>query len=131
MCKLSNEIKLCSCSKKEVRPDNRWILKANSISEFQMVGEFIAPEDQEDQTEKWNYKLLLKKLNSKNLFDFEYVPENGDELEIRIRKDDKGSEDLIFVFYFMGRWTEEMPLRQLKQTKIKHQGIIENALKTN
>ncbi len=131
MCKLSDEIKLCSCGKKEVPPDNRWILKANSISELQLVGEFFTPDGQEDEIEKWNYKLLLKKLNTKNLFDFYYVPENGDELEIIIRPEDKGSEELNFVFYFMDCWTEEMPKQIWEETKIKHQGNVENALKTN
>lgn len=100
MCKLSNDIKLCFCGNKKLPLNNIWILRANSISNEQLVGEFFAPEDEETEIDKWNYKMLLKKLNQKNLFDFDYVPQYGDELEITISLGGKRSEKLNFVFYY-------------------------------
>jgi hypothetical protein len=131
MCKISNEIKLCSCGDKDVPLTNMWILRANSISEHKLVGEFFASEDKEEAIEKLNYNLLLNKLNKNNLFDFDYVPENGDELEIRICQDNKRSQEVVFVFYFKHCWTKKMPLQFWEETHIKHQGIINNPLKTN
>lgn len=128
MCTLSNEIKLCSCGDKDLPPDNMWILRANSIQEHQIVGEFIGHPEAESETEKWNYNMLLDKLNSKNLFDFDYVPKKGDELEIRICPDNGRKEKLVFYFYFTKRWTTEMTMIFWKKSRIKHRGTIDNAL---
>ncbi|MGY8914034.1 MAG: hypothetical protein ACKVJF_03000 [Flavobacteriales bacterium] len=110
MCTLSNEIKLCSCGDKDLPSDNMWILRAKSVQNFDLVGEFFGHPEPESETEKWNYKMLLDKLNSKNLFDFDYVPKKGDELEIRICPDKESAAKLVFYFYFTKRWTTEMPM---------------------
>jgi hypothetical protein len=108
-----------------------WILRANSIQNFEVIGEFIGHPEAESEAEKWNYNLLLEKLNSKNLFDFDYVPKKGDELEIRICSNKEHSEELDFHFYFTHRWTTEMPMKFYKKTLIKHRGTIDNALQTD
>jgi hypothetical protein len=94
-----------------------------------MIGDIAAPTYGGKELEYGNLELLLDKLNSKNLFDFDYAPKNNDELEIQICLDKEKADYLNYTFYFeMGRWTDQHPFKDLKLRKIKNKGTIENAI---
>lgn len=97
-----------------------------------MMGEMILPVDQLDKDLTAHF--LIKQLNSRNIFDFDYSPTDGDNLEIReeyIYKKVKGEPrpDLYNYLSFIfrnGTWIEDVydvfndKIKGFKKGKIKY-----------
>lgn len=79
-----------------------------------MLGQMIMPV--ENLNDELNSKYLITELNSKNCFDFNYSPSEGDNLQIReeyVFKSIKGKprEDLydyMSFIYRKGKWQEDV-----------------------
>ena len=106
MCEQGPTIRLCSCDSKEINPDYMWEL----FSERRIIGKFIFPEPSiGDLLIKFLFlsilpiyflaiafgkvtfitpqaKKILDQLNNGSVFDFEYVPLDGDVLMISLKK---------------------------------------------
>lgn len=106
MCEQGSTIRLCSCDSKELNPNCMWEL----YSENRIVGNFIIPEGSFGGIlitliilpflplyfifrafRKVNIitpraKEILDQLNKGAVFDFEYVPRDGDVLIIKIKR---------------------------------------------
>ncbi|MBF7091290.1 hypothetical protein IUY40_07040 [Flavobacterium sp. ALJ2] len=118
MCDTGKEIKLCTCVPnginsivhnkksrkfKKLRNEFTWTLKKYvGDSDFTMDGMIIFPLDalSEDLTNK---KMLVA-LNSKNCFDFDYIPNEGDNL--RIDTPHTNQKFLSFI-YRKGEWVPD------------------------
>ena len=133
MCKSDLEIHFCICAsiQKEIFPSPHLIMETNR-AEYEktqfiwqlshyigkkdsgMMGEMIMPVDQLDQDLTAHF--LTKQLNSRNIFDFDYSPTEGDNLEFReeyIYKKVKGEprpdlyNDMSFIFR-NGAWIDDV-----------------------
>lgn len=149
MCKPNSTVHFCTCAsitKKSLPIGNRgavdkteyakshfiWTLykylgKKNDL----MVGEIVMPV--ENLGEKMTSEYLLQQLNSKNRFDFEYSPSEGDNLEIRkeyVYKNlrEQHRPDLYDYLSFIlrkGKWVEDYydfftdKTRQFKKGKVE------------
>ncbi len=97
-----------------------------------MMGEMILPVDQLDQYLTTN--LLIKQFNSRNIFDFDYSPTDGDNLEIReeyIYKKVKGEArpdlyNYLSIIFRNGAWIDDVydvfndKIKAFKKGKIKY-----------
>lgn len=118
MCELSNQLKFCTCLEKEdielinihkkldkfrkkKLPKSKerfsWILYEYKGSEDTgLMGLLNLP------SEKIGFSLtehfVLKELNNKNCFDFNYNPKDGDNLQINYQRDKSWTEFLSFIF---------------------------------
>ncbi|WP_298519238.1 hypothetical protein [uncultured Kordia sp.] len=88
MCQISQQIKFCSCSDKLAAATKHlksiyyvWTIeRVSGISDFAMDGLVM---DDPTQLDELSAEKILKELNSKNLFDFDYKPKDNDNLEIK------------------------------------------------
>ncbi len=150
MCKPNSKIYLCTCASvskkpfpvtnpKEVdmgeyeKPNFIWTLyKYQGEKDSFMVGEMVMPVESLDTELSSEY--LIQQLNSKNRFDFNYEPIEGDNLQIKkeyIYKSIKGFtrtdlyEYMSFI-YREGKWQEEVydvfsdKIKSFKKGKIKY-----------
>jgi hypothetical protein len=81
MCDLNGPFQLCTCESTVDRFKPHWILHRTLIlkdEETTILGLLIGP----NPFELYVSKNLKKRLNSTNVFDFEYLPQEGDCLEL-------------------------------------------------
>ena len=78
MCDLNGPFKLCSCSSDIDYSKPHWILRMNSVNEGEdamiTVGMMISP----NLIHKIERRKILRRLNTINVFDFEYTPNEND-----------------------------------------------------
>lgn len=149
MCKTNSEIHFCTCasiSKKQlpIRNDREvdkaeyekthyiWTLyKYLGEKDSLMMGDMILPVESLD--EELTSEYILNQLNSKNRFDFQYAPSEGDNLQIRKEYVYKSIKriprqdlyDYISFIYRNGQWKEEFydvfsdKTRQIKRGKVQ------------
>jgi hypothetical protein len=97
MCEQTSHIKLCSCEVQQINPQNAWRLIRGATTHH-CVGHIIQidptmiPAYQEFDLETYLFFKILEDLNSKDVFDFTYKPEENDRLIISY-------EDMIFEYY--------------------------------
>lgn len=83
MCKVSDQLKLCSCKTKDVEKlKHYWILKRHNGENNCIVGEAILPANIGEDTDRLNIKTLGKMLNSGNCFDVNLQHQENDILEL-------------------------------------------------
>ena len=83
MCKVSNQLKLCSCNTKNVEKLNHyWILKRHNGENNCMIGEAILPANIGKAADNINIKSLEIMLNSGNCFDIALQHLENDILEL-------------------------------------------------
>lgn len=149
MCKPHSEIHFCTCaavSKKSVPLGNRGEVDQTEYEKHQfiwslykylgekddmMVGEIVMPV--ESLSEEMTADFLLPQLNSQNLFDFEYSPSEGDNLEVRkeyVYKSIRGQQrpdhyDYLSFIYKKEKWVEDYydfftdKTRQIRKGKVE------------
>ena len=80
MCDINGPFKLCTCESNVDRSKPHWVLHRNlqSKEEHQLMGEFNLP----DPYSLISERSLQRRLNSINVFDFDYEPKEGDLLEL-------------------------------------------------
>jgi hypothetical protein len=102
MCDLNGPFKLCTCSTEIDYSKPHWILKTNPVKneEFLNIIEgMMIPPNLIDKIER---RKVLRRLNSFNVFDFEYTPSENDQLELNHQEDDG------YKFTFKGdKWVLE------------------------
>ena len=123
MCDLNGPYKLCSCSSDIDYSKPHWILRMNSVNEGEdamiTVGMMISP----NLIDKIERRKILKRLNTINVFDFEYAPNENDQLELNYQEDDG------FKFTFKnGKWVMEefMGEHLVFEHESQREGIIES-----
>ena len=104
MCDINGPFKLCTCDTSVDRTKPHWILHRfiESRLEYHLVGQFSHP----DPYEKISIRSLKRRLNSVNVFDFEYVPQEGDYLELFMVSefDEKSMSPDYELEYTKGKW---------------------------
>lgn len=123
MCDLNGPFKLCSCSSDVDYSKPHWILKTNPIrnEEYLVVIEgMMIPPNLIDKIER---RKVLRRLNTINVFDFEYTPSENDQLELNHDEDDG------YKFTFKGgKWVMEefMGEHLLFEHESQREGLIES-----
>ena len=123
MCDLNGPFRLCTCSSNIDFTKPHWILRMNSHDDGKeiliTVGMMIPP----NLIDKIERRKVLRRLNTVNVFDFNYTPEENDQLELNFEENDG------FKFTFRkGKWVFEEFLGE--HPMFKHEslriGIIES-----
>ncbi len=114
MCKVIESIKLCSCTENLDLTKNAeetsyiWILdRAVESNHSGMLGLTMLPTEKLDELTP---AFIVSELNKKNIFDFEYQPQDNDQLHIE-RIDRAKTRDQEYLFgeylefsFFKGSW---------------------------
>lgn len=87
MCRTGKTIKLCTCDPDEVDPAASWQLERRHGQPMSVVGDFIEPEAPPIDRQIMLAK-ILSDLNTTACFDFDYQPEDGDQLHIQFGEDE-------------------------------------------
>jgi hypothetical protein len=126
MCDVNGPFKLCTCGSKVNKLKPYWILHRylQSKEEYQLLGQFYLP----NPYNKISNRSLKRRLNSVNVFDFEYDPQEGDYLELFISPY-KEAEEIEFpdfeLEFINGKWKllEEFISNEYKHSA-RHVGVI-------
>ena len=131
MCQPNSNLHFCTCASVSKKPLSKGDNEEVDISEYDktrfiwtlykflgekddlMMGDMILPV--ESMGEGLTSDFILQQLNSKKLFDFEYSPSEGDNLEIRkeyLYKSFRGQHrpdlyDYLSFIYRKGEWVED------------------------
>jgi hypothetical protein len=131
MCDVNGPFKLCTCDTSVDRTKPHWILHRyiQSKEEYQVVGEFRTP----NPYQQISTRSLKRRLNSINVFDFEYDPIESDYLELFLSPEIEccdDEEDVIldpdYILEFKkGKWVLLEPwVSNLYQHSLRHSGEI-------
>ena len=83
MCKVSDQLKLCSCKTDVVEKlKHYWILKRHNGGNTNVIGEAILPQNSFETADKINFTTIAKMLNSGNCFEIELQHQKNDILEL-------------------------------------------------
>jgi len=107
MCKISNKLKLCTCSTPKEKLKHYWALHSYSKDKDEMtVGEPYFPDDFTLIDHKYNKEVLTRLLNLENPFDRPIIPKAKDRLEFFFTCNEFGTEEYItYGFEFKkDRW---------------------------
>ena len=123
MCDLNGPFRLCTCSSEIDYTKPHWILRMNSVNNGEeimvTIGMMIPP----NLINKIERRKVLRRLNTVNIFDFEYSPSENDQLELNLEEDDG------YTFNFKkGKWVFEEWYGEHQEFEYKNQkeGIIES-----
>ena len=116
MCKLSHQLKLCTCSVPEVsKLKHYWVLHRFDPQKHELVHGIVFPAHTLDaRVDAYNRALLLQRLHEDDVFDIDLNLQNGDRLQLTFRcsePDASGRPTVKRITYgytwTAGRWTEE------------------------
>jgi hypothetical protein len=112
MCRVSDKIKLCTCSTDIEKLKDYWVFHRYDKGKNNMViGEPMLPHYIDPADETFNWALLLRLLNEGDIFDIELHPKAGDRLELAFKYgEDSFPRDsrLHYGFCFSkGKWVKD------------------------
>ena len=123
MCDLNGPFKLCSCSEEVDYSKPHWILRMNNTNEGEYaminVGMMISP----NLIHKIERRKILRRLNTINVFDFEYAPNENDQLELNCQEEDGYKFTFRKRKWILEEWLGEHPIFKHKD---KMKGVIES-----
>ena len=123
MCDLNGPFRLCTCSDDVDYTKPHWILRMNSINDDVGTMVTIGMMMPLNLINKIERRKILRRLNTVNVFDFEYAPSENDQLELNLEEDDG------YTFNFKkGKWVFEEWYGEHQEFEYKNQkeGIIES-----
>ena len=123
MCDLNGPFRLCTCSNQVDYSKPHWILRINSTNDGEETMVTIGIMMQLNLIDKIERRKILRRLNTINVFDFEYTPSENDQLELNLEEDDG------YTFNFKkGKWVFEEWYGEHQEFEYKNQkeGIIES-----
>ncbi len=136
MCKISKEIKFCTCNSGAINLENLenyWILKRNNklvLENDTIIGSFETMILENDEKNKI---IILNRLQDPDAFDIPIQFNEGDCFEIHL-KNNFFSNALVYSFEFEnGKWksNDYDPFKIDKPTEIYKLGKIEDAIEEN
>ena len=123
MCDLNGPFRLCSCSDEIDYTKPHWILRMNSINDDVETMVTIGMMMPLNLINKIERRKILRRLNTVNVFDFDYTPSENDQLELNLEEEDG------YIFNFKkGKWVFEEWYGERQEFEYKNQkeGIIES-----
>ena len=129
MCKVSNNIKFCTCTDaadiKSLK--NYWVLLRKSPSKNQVLGECIIPTIYRDKNYRENSAAIEQAINSGDAFDKPLNFLREDRIELVLSVNNIQEEAFIYVFEFDGiRWfqIEEETFELINKYKEENAGEV-------
>ena len=102
MCDLNGPFRLCTCSDDVDYTKPHWILRMSSINDDVETMVTIGMMTPINLIGKIERRKILRRLNTVNVFDFEYAPAENDQLELNLEEEDG------YTFNFKkGKWVFE------------------------
>lgn len=123
MCDLNGPFKLCSCADDIDLSKPHWKLLRNSIGEGEINSIMGMPIFEVSMLDVIQQRKILRRLNTTNVFDFEYHPTENDKLFIH------EDEDYYIEFEFKkGKWrkVEFLGIHTYYEFEKESKGIIES-----
>ena len=123
MCDLNGPFRLCTCSNQVDYSKPHWILRMNSTNDGEETMVTIGIMMQLNLIDKIERRKILRRLNTINVFDFEYTPSENDQLELNLEEDDG------YTFNFKkGKWVFEEWYGEHQEFEYENQkeGVIES-----
>ena len=110
MCKVSDQLKLCSCKTRNIeRLKHYWILKRPNGGNESIMGDAILPANIGEDADKINIEALAKMLNSGNCFDTELHHQEEDILILHFTFNADSYDGNYFAYAFVfknNKWEE-------------------------
>lgn len=126
MCVQTSKIKLCTCGtldETDLSIKYIWELKSIVNKGRNAIGKFAHPSFELD--DKINEEKMAKALNEGNCFDFDYIPNENDQLQLRFNKNLNNDKFISFIFK-EGKWKPGKWMHAVKrETKKIGGGYIE------
>lgn len=106
MCKVSNKLKLCTCTTDLDKLKHYWIFHRYVEGKNEMViGQPLFPEDFIYSNHPDNQTILERLLNEENIFDVAIIPKSKDRLELSFTCNDYRQNIMTYGFeYTKGKW---------------------------
>ena len=128
MCDVNGPFKLCTCDSDLDRKKPHWILHRiiQSREVINVMGLFYQPEPYIIIS----LRSLKRRLNSINVFDFDYIPQDGDFLELFVSPDPSDDELMpdFELEYSNGKWGYINEYERIEHKHSKtHEGEIQGA----
>ena len=109
MCKISENLQLCTCSPEMLRTaKHTWRYSRYAPSENLMEGLVMPPIRIGEEIQKLNVETLLIAINARSCFDFDISPQERDLLEFMFTDIHEPGDYLTYAFrYKNGKWMHE------------------------
>lgn len=111
MCRISDNLKLCSCEIPAENLKDFWVLhRFLKGKENYIIGEAMLPYGIRPDDNEFNEDLLGRLLNHGNVFDFAYIPIKKDRLQLSFTLNPRNSEPVWDSYvhygfeYMKGKW---------------------------
>ena len=123
MCDLNGPFRLCSCSEDIDYSKPHWILRMNNINDGEEMMVTIGMMTPINLIDKIERRKILRRLNTINVFDFEYNPKDNDQLELNFQEYDGYKFTFKNGKWKIEEWYGEHPIFEHQNTK---EGVIDS-----
>ena len=123
MCDLNGPFRLCSCSEDIDYSKPHWILRMNNINDGEEMMVTIGMMTPINLIDKIERRKILRRLNTINVFDFEYNPKDNDQLELNFQEYDGYKFTFKNGKWRIEEWYGEHPIFEHQNTK---EGVIDS-----
>ena len=123
MCDLNGPFRLCSCSEDIDYSKPHWILRMNNINDGEEMMVTIGMMTPINLIDKIERRKILRRLNTINVFDFEYNPKDNDQLELNFEEYDGYKFTFKNGKWKIEEWYGEHPIFEHQNTK---EGVIDS-----
>ena len=117
MCDLNGPFRLCTCSKDIDYSKPHWILRMNNINDGEEMMVTIGMMTSINLIDKIERRKILRRLNTINVFDFEYNPKDNDQLELNFQEYDGYKFTFKNCKWKIEEWYGEHPIFEHRNTK--------------
>ena len=123
MCDLNGPFRLCTCSEDIDYSKPHWILRMNNINDGEEMMVTIGMMTSINLIDKIERRKILRRLNTINVFDFEYNPKDNDQLELNFQEYDGYKFTFKNGKWKIEEWYGEHPIFEHQNTK---EGVIDS-----
>ena len=123
MCDLNGPFRLCTCSDDIDYSKPHWILRMNNINDGEEMMVTIGMMTPINLIDKIERRKILRRLNTINVFDFEYNPKDNDQLELNFEEYDGYKFTFKNGKWKIEEWYGEHPIFEHQNTK---EGVIDS-----
>jgi len=123
MCDLNGPFRLCTCSEDIDYSKPHWILRMNNINDGEEMMVTIGMMTPVNLIDKIERRKILRRLNTINVFDFEYNPKDNDQLELNFEEYDGYKFTFKNGKWKIEEWYGEHPIFEHQNTK---EGVIDS-----
>ncbi|MDB4024017.1 hypothetical protein N9464_02155 [Flavobacteriaceae bacterium] len=123
MCDLNGPFRLCSCREDIDYSKPHWILRMNNINDGEEMMVTIGMMTPINLIDKIERRKILRRLNTINVFDFEYNPKDNDQLELNFQEYDGYKFTFKNGKWKIEEWYGEHPIFEHQNTK---EGVIDS-----